>query len=105
MVPIMNLFYKQPFRKAVSVSQLAMVIMVFAGWIQLAFMQNSSHGITEFTLGYVDFGASLPLSIGGLIGGFGGAFLNHKIERKYLQWGFALLAVVMASRLVWSVLK
>lgn len=104
MVPIMNLFYKQPFRKAVSVSHLAMILMVTSGWLQLAFEPGATSGITEFSVGYVDFGAAFPLSIGGLIGGFGGAYLNHKINRKYLQWGFALLAVAMAGRLVYSIL-
>ncbi|MFV1883143.1 MAG: sulfite exporter TauE/SafE family protein [Balneola sp.] len=103
MVPIMNLFYKQPFRKAVSVSQLGMVILISVGVIQLALIDVSSSGLTEFTIGYVDFGAAGPLAIGGLIGGFGGAYLNHKINRKYLQWGFAMLAVVMASKLLWEV--
>lgn len=103
MVPIMNLFYKQPFRKAVSVSQLGMSILILSGLVQLALIQVDTPGLTEFTLGFVDFGAALPLASGGLIGGFGGAFLNHKIKRKYLQWGFALLAVVMAGRLLWGV--
>ncbi|HBX65200.1 MAG TPA: sulfite exporter TauE/SafE family protein, partial [Balneolaceae bacterium] len=58
------LFYKQPFRKAVSVSQLAMTIMVFTGWGQLAMEAGAISGITEFSVGYVDFGAALPLSVG-----------------------------------------
>lgn len=103
MVPIMNLFYKQPFRKAVSVSQLAMVLMVTVGWVQLALEAGAVAGLTNYTIGYVDFGAALLLSIGGLIGGFGGVLLNHKIRRKYLQWGFAVLAVAMAGRLLYSI--
>lgn len=104
MVPIMNLVYHQPFRKAVSVSQLAMTILVTTGWLQLALEPGAISGITEFTAGYVDFGAALPLALGGMAGGFGGAFLNQKINRKYLQWGFAVLAVAMATRLLWGVL-
>lgn len=104
MVPIMNLFYKQPFRKAVSISHLAMIIMVTSGWVQLAFEPGAISGVTEYSIGYVDFGAALPLSVGGLIGGFGGAFLNQKISRKWMQWGFAILAVVMAGRLIYSIL-
>ncbi|WP_020403176.1 sulfite exporter TauE/SafE family protein [Gracilimonas tropica] len=104
MVPIMNLFYKQPFRKAVSISHLAMVIMGLSGWGQLALEPGAISGITEYSLGYVDFGAALPLSLGGLAGGFGGALLNHKIKRKWLQWGFAILAVAMAGRLIWGIL-
>lgn len=103
MVPIMNLFYRQPFRKAVSVSQLGMTILILSGVIQLALSENFSSGITEYTLGFVDFGAALPLAVGGLFGGFVGALLNQKINRKYLQWGFALLAVVMATKLILSV--
>jgi uncharacterized membrane protein YfcA len=105
MVPVLNLFFKQPFKKTVSVSQLGMVIMVFSGWIQLALMSPEGAGLTETTLGFVDFGAALPLSIGGLIGGFGGALLNQKISRTFLQWGFAVLAVTMATRLIWSTFK
>ncbi len=105
MVPILNLFFKQPFKKTVSVSQLGMVIMVFTGWFQLALLIPDGTGLTESTIGFVDFGAALPLSIGGLAGGFGGAFLNQKIRRDYLQWGFAVLAVVMAARLLWSIFK
>jgi hypothetical protein len=104
MVPIMNLFYNQPFKKAVSVSHLAMILMVTSGWIQLALEPGAISGITEFSVGYVDFGAAFPLAIGGLIGGFGGAYFNQKIKRKYLQWGFAVLAVAMAGRLIWSIL-
>jgi len=103
MVPILNLFFKQPFKKTVSVSQLGMVIMVFSGWLQLALLTPEGIGITEYTIGFVDFGAALPLSIGGLIGGFGGALLNQKVRRDLLQWGFSLLAIIMASRLLWSV--
>lgn len=103
MVPILNLVFKQPFKKTVSISQLGMVIMIFSGWFQLALLTPEGFGISETTIGFVDFGTSLPLSIGGLVGGFGGAFLNQKIRRDYLQWGFALLAMLMASRLIWSV--
>ena len=103
MVPIMNLIYKQPFRKAVSVSQLGMTILVFVGVVQFATLNVTSTGLTNYALGYIDFGVAFPLSIGGLIGGFGGAYFNHKINRKFLQWGFAVLAVVMASRLLINV--
>lgn len=103
MVPIMNLIFKQPFIKSVSMSQLGMVILISSGVIQLALVDVAEPGISAYTLGYVDFGAALPLAIGGLIGGFAGAYLNHRINRKILQWGFAVLAVVMASRLLWSV--
>lgn len=103
MVPIMNLIYKVPFKKAVSVSHLGMTILIITGVIQLALIDISSSGISPYTFGYVDFGAALPLAFGGLIGANFGTILNHKIKRQYLQWGFAVLVTVMAVRLLWGV--
>jgi len=105
MVPIMNLIYKQPFKKAVSISHLGMSILILAGLIQLAMVEVSGSGLSPYYLGYVDIGAALPLAVGGLIGANFGTIINHKINRKYLQWGFAVLATVMAFRLLWGVFR
>lgn len=99
MVPLLNLFYKQAFKKAVSISSLAIVFISLSGWLQLA-MQESGGALTTYVIGLVDFGAALPLAAGGLAGGFAGAFLNQKISRRYLQVSFALLAVGMAVKLL-----
>lgn len=99
MVPILNLYYKQPFKKVVSISSLAIVFISLSGWMQLAFTE-APQSLTNFTLGSVDFGAALPLALGGLGGGFLGALLNLKINRTYLQFGFAVLAVIMSAKLL-----
>lgn len=103
MVPMMNLIYKQPFKKAVSISHLGMTLMILAGLAQLAQIDVTESGLSPYHLGYIDVGAALPLAVGGLGGAYFGTILNHKIEPKFLQWGFALLATVMAFRLLWSV--
>lgn len=102
MVPIMNGVFGQPFKKAVSVSSLAMVILVFSGWVQMALANAEGTAITEYTIGYIDFGLALPVGIGALLGGLIGAYLNQIVQRKYLQWIFAVLALVMSFRLIWS---
>lgn len=102
MVPIMNGVFNQAFRKAVSVSSLAMVILVFSGWVQMALANAEGTAITEYTIGYIDFGLALPVGIGALLGGLIGAYLNQIVQRKYLQWIFAVLALVMSFRLIWS---
>lgn len=99
MVPLLNLYYKQAFKKAVSISSLAIVFISLSGWLQLA-MQESGATLTQYAIGLVDFGAALPLAIGGLSGGFFGAYLNQKISRRYLQIAFAALAVGMAIKLL-----
>lgn len=100
MVPIMNLYYKKPFQRAASISSWAIVIISLAGWLQLGFISNPAAALTQYTWGYVDFGAALPLAFGGLIGGLIGARFNLKTDRRYLQYAFALLAVVMAAKLL-----
>lgn len=103
MVPIMNIGFKIPFIKAVSISHLGMTLMIATALIQLAIISVESTAISPYTIGYIDLGTALPLSVGGLFGAYAGAYLNPKIPRRFLQWGFALLSVVMGSRLLLTV--
>lgn len=103
MVPVMNLLQKRDFQKAVSISSLAIVIISLSGWIQLALLE-SGPTLTEYYIGQVDFGAALPMAIGGLAGGFLGAMWNVRIRRSYLQVAFSILAVGMAVRLLWEII-
>lgn len=100
MVPIMNLYYRQSFQKAVSVSSLAIVFISLAGWMQLALVDLPGNSLSGFSFGAVDMGTALPLAAGGLAGGFAGALVNLKIDRRYLQYGFALLAAGMTVKLL-----
>lgn len=100
MVPLMNLLYKKAFAKAVSISSLAIVLISLSGWLQLGWTGNSGETLTHFHWGFVDFGAAFPLAMGGLFGGFAGAFINLKINRRYLQYAFSVLAVIMAVKLI-----
>lgn len=104
MVPIMNLFYKQHFRKAVSISHLGMFSMITVGVLQLMaehpVLTGAGQSLTQWTLGYVDLGAVNSMGWTALLGAYGGAWLNHKIPRHYLQLGFGLLALAMGTRLL-----
>lgn len=100
MVPIMNLYFRQAFQKTVSVSSLAIVFISLSGWIQLSFVHIAGGSLSGYSLGVVDFGAALPLSIGGLFGGFTGALINVRINRRYLQMGFAVLALALVIKLL-----
>ena len=104
MVPIMILFFKQYFRKAVSISHLGMLTMITVGVLQLMAEQPELNGkgqsLTKWTLGYVDLGAVNSMGWTALLGAYCGAWLNYKIPQHYLQLGFALLALVMSTRLL-----
>ena len=103
MIPIINVLCKQPFRKTVSISHLGMCFLISVGLILLGTEDVSTSGISAYHVGYIDIGAALPLAFGGAFGANFGTIINHKIHRKYLQWGFTILATSMACSLLWSV--
>lgn len=103
MVPLMNLLYKKEFVKTVSISSLAIIFISLSGWLQLGFTGTGVETLTAYHFGYVDFGAALPLAAGGLMGGFLGAYINLKIDRRLLQYAFAVLAVAMAVKMLTEV--
>lgn len=103
MVPMINLWDKKEFARAVSISSLAIVMISLSAWIQLGFAGEGTATLTPFHWGYIDFGAALPLASGGVMGGFVGALFNLKIDRRYLQYAFSALAVGMALKLIMEV--
>lgn len=59
---------------------------------------------TDWTLGYIDFHAVLPLAIGTWIGGFLGVNLNQRVPEEVAAIGFALLTMTVAVVMVLRVL-
>ncbi|HET6528532.1 MAG TPA: sulfite exporter TauE/SafE family protein [Balneolaceae bacterium] len=100
MVPLMNLLFKKQFAKAVSISSLAIILITLSGWIQLGLSGEGIQTLTPWHWGYVDFGAAAPLAVGGLLGGFAGAYFNLKTNRRHLQYAFAILALGMATKML-----
>jgi uncharacterized membrane protein YfcA len=103
LVPIMNLVYKLKLSKAVSISSLAIVLISLSGWLQFAFFSGSREGLTQVTLGYVDFGSGLPLIIGAFAGGFLGVRINHSLDQQYVQLGFSFLILIIAAMMIGSI--
>lgn len=102
MVPAMNLWYKLDIAKAVSISSLAIVIISLSGWLQYAFLVEAASGMTRFAIGFVDFGASLPLVGGAFVGGIAGVKINRSVKGENVQKGFSLLVIAIAIALVLS---
>lgn len=100
MVPAMNLLYKLPIAKAVSISSLAIVIISLSGWVQYALFVEPVQGMTSFTLGFVDFGTSLPLVGGAFAGGIIGVKINEKVKGENVQKGFSFLVIAIAIALI-----
>lgn len=103
MVPMLHTVFRKPLRKAVSISSMAIVMISLSGWSQWAFSEPVGKALSAYHLGFVDFGTGLPLVLGGMAGGFLGAYINAKVRTDWLRWGFALLAVVVAAHLLLEV--
>lgn len=102
LVPAMNLWYRLPIARAVSISSLAIVIISFSGWTQYAFLAEGGAGASPYTTGFVDFGTSLPLVAGAFIGGAFGVKVNEKVKDESVQLGFSILVILIALSLIWS---
>jgi uncharacterized membrane protein YfcA len=109
MVPIMNMGFKYTLRKAVSISEFAIVLISLAGFMQ--FLLRSPLLDTEvvnyvtfsqYTVGYVDFGASLPLVIGAFLGAGLGVQLHDKLNTRYIKRIFGILVLIVAVRMLWE---
>lgn len=103
-VPLLTLVYHQHIRKVVAISSLVVVLLALSGWLQLAVVPSTSHGISEFTWGHVDFGAALPLVVGSFLGAMFGMRMAKHVNRKALQRIFAFLAIGLALKLWWDYL-
>ena len=104
LVPILNLWYRLSISKAISISSLAIVLISLSGWMQYAILSGSPEGVTAYTLGYVDFGTSLPLVVGAFFGGFYGVKLNKKAPAGRVQMGFSVLVIAIALSMIWNLL-
>ncbi len=104
LVPMMNLLYRLPIVKTVSISSLAIVLISFSGWVQYALFVDSPAGLTDYTLGFVDFGTGFPLIVGAFAGGLLGVKLNKKVSARHVQLGFSILVIVIAITMIWSLL-
>jgi len=103
-VPALNLWYRIPLVKAVSISSLAIVMISLSGWLQFAFFSGNTSGVTDYTLGFVDFGTGLPLVLGAFLGGFFGVRIGTYMKQSHLQIGFSVLVCVVAIVMVWNIL-
>ena len=101
LVPAYSRLLRLPFHRAVGTS--SATILVISALSTTAYA-GLGWGLTgrPLALGYVDVGTGLLLAGPAVIGAQGGAALAHRIETGWLRWSFAVLAVIVAGRLVWG---
>ncbi|MFB6230351.1 MAG: sulfite exporter TauE/SafE family protein [Salinibacter sp.] len=102
LVPAYHWGLRLPMRRAVGTSSATIVLISTLSAVAYALLGSGVAGRPAFALGYVDVGTGLLLAGPAVLGAQGGAALTHRFSTRWLRWGFALLAVVVAGRLVWG---
>lgn len=102
LVPMYNRFLKVGMRRAAGTSSATIVLISLAGVLTYAVM-GWQNGTPPTALGYVDARALL-LALPAIITVRAGVWTAHHVNRKWLQWSFAAIALVVAARMVWGAL-
>lgn len=88
--------------RTVGTSSATIVLISALSTVAYALLGRGVAGRPVFALGYVDVGTGLLLAGPAVLGARGGAALAHRVDRRWLRWSFAVLAVVVVGRLVWG---
>lgn len=102
LVPAYHRWLRLPMHRAVGTSSATIVLISGLSTIAYAGLGAGVAGRPGLALGYVDVGTGLLLAGPAVLGAQGGAALAHRVNTKRLRWSFAVLAVVVAGRLVWG---
>ncbi len=104
MVPALTIILSFGFRKVVSISSLAIVMITFSGWMQLAILSPESAGYSGWHIGFIDFGAALPLIAGSFYAARRGVRLLTVIPLRKLEIIFSVILIFVAARLLYGLL-
>lgn len=104
LVPAYYRWLRLPMHRAVGTSSATIVLISVLSTIAYFLLGVGVAGRPGFALGFVDIGTGLLLAGPAVLGAQAGAAIAHRVETQWLRWSFALLAVVVAGRLVWGAL-
>jgi uncharacterized membrane protein YfcA len=102
LVPAYHRWLRRPMHHAVGTSSATIVLISALSTLAYLLLGVGVTGRPGLALGYVDVGTGLLLAGPAVLGAQGGAALAHRVGTRWLRWSFALLAVVVAGRLVWG---
>lgn len=100
LVPAYSRLLRLSFRRAVGTSSATILCISALSVGAYAWLGAGLSGRPPVAVGYVDVGTGLLLAGPAVFGAQGGAVLAHRVDTRWLRWGFAVLALVVAARLV-----
>lgn len=104
LVPAYARGFGVPMHRAVGTSSATIVLISLLGVATYVVTGWNVPGRPATALGYVDVGRALLLAGPALVAAHIGASVAHRVDTHRLRLAFAVLAVVVAGRLVWNAL-
>lgn len=104
LVPAYNRLLGLPFHRAVGTSSATILLISGLSTGAYAWIGTGICQPMPFALGYVDVGTGLLLAGPAVVGAQVGVALAHRFNTLWLQRSFAVLAVLVAGRLLFGVL-
>jgi uncharacterized membrane protein YfcA len=99
LVPAYRKLFRFPIHRAVGTSS-ATIVLISAAGVASYVATGWGGGFSQYALGYVDFGRALMLSVPAAIMAPIGVRTAHRIDQKMLNRLFALLAILVALRML-----
>ena len=99
-VPLMGYVLKFPTEKLAGTSTAIMIITSLAGMLQHVYHGYGSPELPACAVGYVHWAAAIPLALGGMLSAPLGAYLNHKLDVSVFKKSFAVVLIIVATRML-----
>jgi uncharacterized membrane protein YfcA len=99
-IPLMYYFLKMPLKLAIGTSSATIVITAFFSVIGYVLNGIGRPGLTEWSLGFVDFQRGIALAIGSVLLARVGAYVSFKTHPFILRKLFALFCIAIALYII-----
>lgn len=104
MVPMYNNLLRLPIHRAAGTSSATIVLISLVGVLSYIGLGWGS-AVTETSVGFVDLSRAMMLSLPAAVTARLGVYVAHRINRLMLRRSFAMVALLVAVRLLWGVFE
>ncbi len=101
-IPLMVVILHVPVRQVAGTSSAAIIITAVAGMLRYIYYGWGNPLVPSPSLGYVLWGAAIPLAFGSVFGARLGANVNFRLNALWLRRTFAIFLLLVAFRIIIS---
>lgn len=99
LIPGMIVFLRYPLKKVAGTSSGIIIFIAIASTLGYIYNGIGINNLPEYSIGYVNIKAAVPLMIGAIFSAPFGAALNYKLKNKSLKIIFAIFMLIMGIKI------